>query len=174
MNFRTPWTRLSRNKVRRRSSRDKVKQEQSQEEVFKELESLKTTISQVEGERDRLRTDWAKYLQQNTCAKTLSKVAKPQQAHLEPDYVMERLIHKVPPNYPPLARQARIQGEVLLQAEVNTDGTVQNVKLISGNPMLAPAAIEAVKQWLFKPLCVQDEPVLVETVFTIRFTLSGG
>ena len=54
-----------------------------------------------------------------------------------------RLIRKVTPNYPPLARQARIQGQVVLQAEISKDGTIQNLQLISGHPMLAPAAIEA-------------------------------
>ncbi|PYX92201.1 MAG: energy transducer TonB, partial [Acidobacteria bacterium] len=61
------------------------------------------------------------------------------------------LIKKVQPSYPPLARQARIQGTVTLQAEISKDGTIENLRLMSGHPMLAPAAIEAVKQWRYKP-----------------------
>src|SRR5258708_17055576 len=69
------------------------------------------------------------------------------------------LVRKVNPNYPPLARQARIQGQVLLQAEISKDGSIQNLRLISGHPMLAPAAIEAVKQWKYKPYLLNGEPV---------------
>jgi periplasmic protein TonB len=62
-----------------------------------------------------------------------------------------------------LAKQARIQGQVVLQAEISKDGTIQNLQLISGHPMLAPAAIEAVKQWRYKPYLLNGEPVAVET-----------
>jgi len=84
------------------------------------------------------------------------------------------LIRRVQPNYPPLARQARIQGQVVLQAEISKDGTIQNLQLISGHPMLAPAAIEAVKQWRYKPYLLNGEPVAVETQVVVNFTLSGG
>jgi protein TonB len=84
------------------------------------------------------------------------------------------LVRKVNPNYPPLARQARIQGQVLLQAEISKDGSIQNLRLISGHPMLAPAAIEAVKQWKYKPYLLNGEPVEVETQVQVNFTLSGG
>ena len=75
---------------------------------------------------------------------------------------------------PPLAKAARIQGHVLLQAEISKDGTIQNLKLISGHPMLAPAAIEAVKQWRYKPYLLNGEPVAVETQVDVIFSLSGG
>ena len=84
------------------------------------------------------------------------------------------LIRKIQPAYPPLARQARIQGSVLLQAEISKDGSIQNLRLISGHPMLAPAAIEAVKQWKYKPYILNGEPVEVETQITVNFTLSGS
>jgi protein TonB len=84
------------------------------------------------------------------------------------------LIRKIQPAYPPLARQARIQGSVLLQAEISKDGSIQNLRLISGHPMLAPAAIEAVKQWKYRPYILNGEPVEVETQITVNFTLSGG
>ena len=81
------------------------------------------------------------------------------------------LIRKIQPNYPPLARQARIQGSVLLQAEISKDGSIQNLRLISGHPMLAPAAIEAVKQWKYKPYLLNGEPVEIQTQVTIKFKL---
>lgn len=84
------------------------------------------------------------------------------------------LIKKVEPNYPPLARQARIQGSVILQAEIGRDGTIQNLSLISGHPMLVSAAIEAVEQWQYKPYLLNGEAVEVETQITVNFSLSGG
>jgi TonB family protein len=80
---------------------------------------------------------------------------------------------KVAPVYPPLARQARIQGTVVLKIQVSKTGDVENIQLISGHPMLAPAAIEAVKQWKYKPYLVNGDPVAVETRVTVNFSLSG-
>jgi periplasmic protein TonB len=102
------------------------------------------------------------------------KVATPQRVRVSQGVTQGLLIRKVQPAYPPLARQARIQGSVLLQAEISKDGTIQNLRLISGHPMLAPAAIEAVKQWRYKPYILNGEPVEVETQITVNFTLSGG
>jgi len=102
------------------------------------------------------------------------KVATPQRVRVSQGVTQGLLIRKVQPNYPPLARQARIQGSVLLQAEISKDGTIENLHLISGHPMLAPAAIEAVKQWKYKPYILNGEPVEVETQITVNFTLSGG
>jgi protein TonB len=102
------------------------------------------------------------------------KVATPQRVRVSQGVTQGLLIRKVQPNYPPLARQARIQGSVLLQAEISKDGTIENLHLISGHPMLAPAAIEAVKQWRYKPYILNGEPVEVETQITVNFTLSGG
>ena len=102
------------------------------------------------------------------------KVATPQRVRVSQGVTQGLLIRKVQPAYPPLARQARIQGTVLLQAEISKDGTIENLHLISGHPMLAPAAIEAVKQWRYKPYILNGEPVEVETQITVNFTLSGG
>ena len=63
---------------------------------------------------------------------------------------------------------------MVLQAEISKDGSIQNLRLISGHPMLAPAAIEAVKQWKYKPYLLNGEPVEVETQVQVNFTLSGG
>ena len=83
------------------------------------------------------------------------KIATPQRVRVSSGVVSGLLLRKVQPNYPPLARQARIQGVVVLQAQISKDGSIQNLQLISGHPMLAPAAIEAVKQWKFTCTCAE-------------------
>jgi protein TonB len=102
------------------------------------------------------------------------KVATPQRVRVSQGVTQGLVIRKIQPTYPPLARQARIQGQVVLQAEISKDGAIQNLRLISGHPMLAPAAIEAVKQWRYKPYFLNGEPVEVETQITVNFSLSGG
>ncbi len=102
------------------------------------------------------------------------KIATPQRVRVSSGVSSGLLIRKVSPTYPPLARQARIQGTVILQAEISKDGTIKNLQLISGHPMLAPAAIEAVKQWRYKPYLLNGEPVEVETQVQVNFTLAGG
>lgn len=102
------------------------------------------------------------------------KVATPQRVRVSSGVSTGLLIRKVTPNYPQLAKQARIQGSVVLQAEISKEGTIQNLQLISGHPMLAPAAIEAVKQWRYKPYLLNGEPVAVETQVVVNFSLSGA
>ena len=84
------------------------------------------------------------------------------------------LVRKVVPTYPPLARSARIQGTVVLQAMISKQGTIENLRLVSGHPMLAPAAIEAVRQWRYRPYILNNEPVEVETQITVNFSLAGN
>jgi len=81
------------------------------------------------------------------------------------------LIYRIEPTYPPVARQARIQGVVVLTAVIDRDGNIQNLQVVSGHPMLAPAAIEAVKQWRYKPFLLSGQPVEVETAVTVTFQL---
>jgi protein TonB len=102
------------------------------------------------------------------------KAATPTRVRVSQGVSAGLLIRKVQPNYPQLAKQARIQGQVVLQAEISKDGTIQNLQLISGHPMLAPAAIEAVKQWRYKPYLLNGEPVAVDTQVIVNFSLSGN
>jgi periplasmic protein TonB len=102
------------------------------------------------------------------------KVATPQRVRVSQGVTQGLRIRYVQPMYPPLARQARIQGAVVLQAEISKSGEIENLRLVSGHPMLAPAAIEAVKQWRYKPYYLNGEPVEVETQITVNFSLSGG
>jgi periplasmic protein TonB len=84
------------------------------------------------------------------------------------------LIYRVQPTYPPLARAARIQGTVLLRAIISRTGTIENLQRISGQPMLVGAAIDAVRQWRYRPYILNGDPVEVETQVTVKFSLSGG
>ncbi len=81
------------------------------------------------------------------------------------------LLHRVEPDYPEPARQQLIQGAVVLDVHMAQDGSVQEVKLVSGPPLLAQAAIDAVKQWRFKPREVSGRPVEMQTRITLNFRL---
>ena len=102
------------------------------------------------------------------------KVAAPQRVRVSQGVSQGLLIRKVNPTYPPLARQARISGTVILRAVISKDGSIENLSLVSGHPMLAPAAIDAVKQWKYKPYLLNGEPVEVDTEVQVNFTLAGG
>jgi protein TonB len=84
------------------------------------------------------------------------------------------LLRKVQPAYPPLARAARISGPVLLAAVIGKDGTMVNVRALSGHPMLVQAAIQAVSQWRYRPYVLNGEAVEVETQITVNFVLGGN
>ena len=89
--------------------------------------------------------------------------------------VMEgNLIYRVQPQYPPLARQARIQGIVVLRAMISREGKIENLQVITGHPLLVKSAMDAVLQWRYRPYYLNNEPVEVETQVTVNFTLSGG
>lgn len=83
-----------------------------------------------------------------------------------------KLISKLVPRYPAEAKQAHIQGVVKLYAIIGRDGTVENLTVISGDPVLAAAAVEAVKQWLYQPTLLNGNPVQVETEIDVNFTLA--
>ncbi len=84
------------------------------------------------------------------------------------------LIHDVAPQYPPEAGRARIEGAVVLMAVIGKDGSVEDVRVESGLPILAQAAVDAVKQWRYRPYLLNGEPVEVDSRITINFTLSRG
>ena len=81
------------------------------------------------------------------------------------------LIRRVQPVYPPLARSARIQGSVVLAAVISKAGTIENLTLISGHPMLVPAALQAVSQWRYRPYVLNGEAIEVDTQITVNFIL---
>ena len=88
--------------------------------------------------------------------------------------IMEgNLIRRVQPTYPALARQGRIQGSVVLSAVISRDGMIERLQVLNGQPLLEQAAIEAVRQWRYRPYLLNGEPVEVETQITVNFTLGG-
>jgi len=85
------------------------------------------------------------------------------------------VLRKTQPAYPQMAKIARVQGAVVLAAIICKDGTIQNLHVVStASPLLNQAAIDAVKQWRYRPYILNGEPVEVDTTVTVNFTLSGG
>jgi protein TonB len=83
------------------------------------------------------------------------------------------LIYRVQPEYPPIARQAGIHGTVELRAVISKSGTIENLVVVSGHPMLLKSAIDAVRHWRYRPYLLNNEPIEVETEITVNFVLSG-
>ena len=83
-----------------------------------------------------------------------------------------KLIFQPKPEYPPLAKMARIQGMVRLDAVISKDGTIQDLKVISGHPLLVKAALEAVQRWRYQPTLLNGEAVEVATEIDVNFTLA--
>ncbi len=103
----------------------------------------------------------------------VKKKATPKRIRVGGNVAKARLIRQVRPQYPQLARQARIQGTVKLSAIIAKDGTIQKLEVMSGHPLLVPAALSAVKQWRYKPTLLNQEAVEVLTNIDVNFTLSG-
>ena len=97
----------------------------------------------------------------------------PQRVRISQGVTKGLLIHRVEPTYPPLARAARVQGEVVLSAVIDTNGQITNLQLVSGHPMLVPAALAAVREWRYKPYLLNGTPVEVETTITVIFSLTS-
>jgi protein TonB len=99
--------------------------------------------------------------------------ATPQKIKVSQGVAQGNLIHEVKPSYPPIAKAARVQGQVILQATISKGGQIENLRVVQGHPMLVQSALDAVKQWRYKPYMLNGEPVEVETQITVNFTLSG-
>jgi TonB family protein len=98
--------------------------------------------------------------------------AASERTSISPDRAASLVAHSVKPDYPLLARQMRVQGSVILQAMIGRDGMIQDLRILSGPPILATAAEEAVRQWHFKPHFVGSEPVETRANITVNFTIS--
>jgi periplasmic protein TonB len=84
------------------------------------------------------------------------------------------LITKTLPVYPAIAKAARISGTVVLAATISKTGTIENLHVVSGHPMLVNAAMDAVRQWRYKPFLLSGEPTEVETTIQVNFSMNGG
>lgn len=96
----------------------------------------------------------------------------PQKVRVSSGVAEGMLIHQVKPPYPAAAKMARVEGSVALQAVIGKDGSIQDLRVISGHPLLTSAALEAVKQWRYKPYYLNGEPVEVETQIVVNFLLT--
>ena len=100
------------------------------------------------------------------------KPTTPKRIRLGGQVEAARLIFAPKPEYPPLAKMARIQGSVRLEAIISKDGTIQDLKVVSGHPLLVKSAIEAVSRWRYQPTLLNGEPVEVVTEVDVNFTLA--
>ena len=106
---------------------------------------------------------------------TIPKLApppRPERVRISQGVTRGQIIAKVEPPYPVIARAARVQGDVVLRAIISKTGVIANLELLSGHPMLVPAALDAVKQWRYRPFLLNGEPVEVETTITVTFSLT--
>jgi protein TonB len=100
------------------------------------------------------------------------KAATPKRIRVGGQVEAARLIFQPKPEYPPLAKMARIQGTVRLEAIISRDGTIQDLRVVSGHPLLVKSAIEAVQRWRYQPTLLNGEPVEVVTEVDVNFTLA--
>jgi len=84
---------------------------------------------------------------------------------------MARIVRRIEPVYPPLARQARISGTVELTGVIGVDGRIRELQVVNGHPLLARAALEAVRQWVYEPTLLNGKPVEVIAPITVNFVL---
>jgi protein TonB len=83
-----------------------------------------------------------------------------------------KLLHQVKPTYPPIARAAKVQGMVIIQATIDKEGNVKDLQILKHQPMLDQAALDAVSQWKYSPTTLGGQPVEVVMTVTVNFTLN--
>jgi protein TonB len=101
------------------------------------------------------------------------KAAVPKKVTISGGVAVGMLLQKTTPTYPPIAKAARVQGTVVLQATISKTGAIENLKVVSGPAMLQQAALDAVRSWRYRPYLLNNEPVEVETTVNVIFTLGG-
>ena len=84
-----------------------------------------------------------------------------------------KLVRRIVPQYPTLARNMRVSGTVKLHAVISRDGTVGDLQVLSGHPLLVEAALSAVRNWLYTPTLLNGEPVEVSALIEVHFTLDS-
>ena len=99
------------------------------------------------------------------------KAAPPKIVSISSGVMAGNLLEKTMPQYPAIAKAARVQGVVVIQATISNTGLIENIRVISGPPMLQQAAVDAVRSWRYKPYLLNGEPVEVETTVNVVFNL---
>jgi periplasmic protein TonB len=101
------------------------------------------------------------------------QAAAPKKVNISGGVANGMLLQRVTPVYPPIAKAARVQGTVVLEATITKTGSIEGLKVISGPAMLQQAALDAVRQWRYRPYLLSGEPVEVETTVNVIFSLGG-
>jgi len=101
------------------------------------------------------------------------KAAPPKKVNVSSGVMQGNVLVKTTPQYPAIAKAARIQGTVVLQATISKAGTIENLRVVSGPAMLQQAALDAVRSWRYKPYLLNGDPVEVETQVNVVFSLGG-
>ena len=101
------------------------------------------------------------------------RTASPGIARISGGVMAGQILTKVAPVYPPDAKDAKVSGAVVLHAIIGKDGTVQNLTVISGPEMLRASALDSVRQWTYKPYILNGNPVDVDTVITVNYSLGN-
>jgi TonB family protein len=101
------------------------------------------------------------------------KVAAPQKVSISSGIAVGLLIQRTTPIYPPMAKNARVSGTVVIQATISRNGSIENPRVVSGPAMLRQSALDAVKSWRYRPYMLSGEPVEVETTVNVNFSLGG-
>ncbi|MGA7342857.1 MAG: energy transducer TonB, partial [Terracidiphilus sp.] len=101
------------------------------------------------------------------------KAAPPKKVNISAGVAVGMLLQKTQPIYPPIAKAARVSGTVVLQATISKQGTITNLRVVSGPAMLQSSALDAVRTWRYRPYLLNNEPVEVETTVNVIFTLGG-
>jgi protein TonB len=108
-----------------------------------------------------------------TGAAPVVKAAAPKKIAVSSGVMSGNILVKTQPQYPAIAKAARIQGTVVLQATISKSGTIEGLTVVSGPPMLQQAALDAVRSWRYKPYLLNGEPVEVGTQVNVVFSLGG-
>jgi protein TonB len=101
------------------------------------------------------------------------KAEIPKKINISSGVAAGMLLQKTQPTYPPIAKAARVQGTVVLQAKISKTGSIEDLRVVSGPAMLQQSALDAVKSWRYRPYLLNNEPVEVETTVNVIFTLGG-
>jgi protein TonB len=105
--------------------------------------------------------------------KAVVKAEAPKKIAISSGVATGLLLQKVQPVYPAIAKAARVSGTVVLQATISKSGTIENLRVVSGPAMLQQAAMDAVKNWRYKPYLLNGDPVEVDTQVNVIFSLGG-
>jgi protein TonB len=106
-------------------------------------------------------------------AKPVVKQEAPKKVNISQGVATGLLLQKVQPTYPAIAKAARVQGTVVLQATISKNGSITNLRVQSGPAMLQQSALDAVRNWRYKPYLLNGDPVEVETTVNVVFSLGG-